>query len=60
MAEIERYAILTTLEATNGSKVKAADMLGISVRTVQYRINEYGLSAGHHNGASSNSHGLLS
>jgi two-component system response regulator HydG len=57
MAEIERDAILKTLEATNGSTVKAAEMLGISVRTVQYRLNEYGLSAGHHNGASSsNSH----
>jgi hypothetical protein len=57
MAEIERCAILATLEATNGSTVKAAEMLRISVRTVQYRLNEYGMSAGHHNGAgSSNGH----
>jgi two-component system response regulator HydG len=45
MAEIERFAILTTLEATNGSTAKAAEMLDISVRTIQYRLNEYGLSA---------------
>jgi two-component system response regulator HydG len=44
MAEIERFAILATLEATNGSTTKAAEMLDISVRTVQYRLHEYGLA----------------
>jgi two-component system, NtrC family, response regulator HydG len=44
MAEIERYAILATLEATNGSSTKAAEMLDISVRTIQYRLHEYGLA----------------
>jgi two-component system response regulator HydG len=43
MAEVERYAILTTLDAVNGSTTKAADILDISVRTIQYRMNEYGL-----------------
>ncbi len=43
MAEIERAAILATLEATNGSTVKAAEMLDISVRTIQYRIHQYGI-----------------
>jgi two-component system response regulator HydG len=42
MGEIERFAILSTLEATNGSTTKAAEMLGVSVRTIQYRLNEYG------------------
>jgi two-component system response regulator HydG len=42
MSEIERYAILTTLDAVGGSSAKAAEMLGISVRTVQYRLHEYG------------------
>jgi two-component system response regulator HydG len=42
MAEIERHAILTTLEAVDGSTSKAADILDISVRTIQYRLNEYG------------------
>ena len=44
MAEIERYAILSTLDATNGSTTKAAEMLDISVRTIQYRLHEYGLA----------------
>jgi len=44
MAEIERYAIVTTLEAVNGSTSKAADILDISVRTIQYRLNEYGMT----------------
>jgi len=42
MEEIERFAILTTLEATNGSTRRAAKMLGISLRTVQYRAAAYG------------------
>jgi two-component system response regulator HydG len=45
MAEIERHAILATLEAANGSTSKAAEMLDISVRTIQYRLNEYGMNA---------------
>jgi two-component system, NtrC family, response regulator HydG len=44
MAEIERYAILKTLEATEGSTTKAADLLDIGVRTIQYRLHEYGLT----------------
>ncbi len=43
MAEIEKYAILATLEATSGSTARAAKMLDISIRTIQYRLNEYGL-----------------
>jgi two-component system response regulator HydG len=42
MADIERFAILSTLEATNGSTSRAAKMLGLSLRTVQYRAAEYG------------------
>jgi DNA-binding NtrC family response regulator len=42
MADIERYAILRTLEACGGSTTKAADLLGISVRKVQYKIQEFG------------------
>jgi DNA-binding NtrC family response regulator len=41
MAELERYAIVETLKATGGSTSKAAEMLGISVRTIQYRLHEY-------------------
>ncbi|HMA95593.1 MAG TPA: helix-turn-helix domain-containing protein, partial [Polyangiaceae bacterium] len=42
MTDIERYAILTTLEAQGGSTSKAADVLGISVRKIQYKLQEYG------------------
>jgi hypothetical protein len=45
MAEIERFAIVSTLEATDGSTTRAAEMLGISVRTIQYRLHEYRLAA---------------
>ena len=41
MDDIERHAILTTLEATGGSTTKAAEILGMSVRTVQYRLQQY-------------------
>jgi two-component system response regulator HydG len=51
MAEVERYAILATLEATNGSTTRAAEMLDISVRTIQYRLHEYGLAAKTRRGA---------
>ena len=43
MAELERYAILETLRAVGGSTSKAAEMLGISVRTIQYRLHEYNM-----------------
>jgi DNA-binding NtrC family response regulator len=41
MEDIERHAILTTLEATRGSTTKAAEVLGMSVRTIQYRLQQY-------------------
>src|SRR5262249_39975260 len=41
MEEIERHAITKTLEATSGSTSKAAEILGISVRTIQYRLQQY-------------------
>jgi two-component system response regulator HydG len=46
MADIERYAILHTLEAVDGSTVRAAELLDISVRTIQYRMHEYGIARG--------------
>jgi len=53
--EIEKYAILTTLEACGGSTTKAAQMLDISVRKIQYRLHEYGLAEGRHRGSASKS-----
>jgi DNA-binding NtrC family response regulator len=44
LAEVERYAILKTLEAVQGSTSKAASILGISRRTIQYRLQEWGLA----------------
>ena len=41
MAEIEREAILRTMELVGGSTAKAAEMLGISIRKIQYRLKEY-------------------
>jgi two-component system response regulator HydG len=43
LAELEKYAILKTLEAMDGSTVRAAELLDISVRTIQYRLHEYGV-----------------
>jgi len=42
MDEIEREAILKTLDACDGSTTRAAGVLGISVRTIQYRLHQYG------------------
>jgi DNA-binding NtrC family response regulator len=39
--DFERYAILTTHQATGGSTLKTAQVLGISVRKIQYRLQEY-------------------
>ncbi len=41
MAQLERYAILKTLEHVGGSTRRAAEILGISTRKIQYRLNEY-------------------
>jgi two-component system NtrC family response regulator/two-component system response regulator HydG len=41
LSEIEREAILRTLEAVGGSTTRAAAMLGISPRKIQYKIKEY-------------------
>jgi two-component system response regulator HydG len=58
MQELERYAILKTLEAVNGSTSRAAKILNIGTRTIQYRLHEYrvprtraGLWADYANGA---------
>jgi DNA-binding NtrC family response regulator len=41
IAELERHAILKTLEACHGSTNRAAAILGISPRKVQYKLREY-------------------
>jgi two-component system, NtrC family, response regulator HydG len=42
--EIERHAILATLEAVGGRTAQAAQMLDISVRKIQYKLHEYGVT----------------
>jgi DNA-binding NtrC family response regulator len=41
LAELERHAILKTLEYTGGSTSRAAEILGISPRKIQYKLHEY-------------------
>jgi DNA-binding NtrC family response regulator len=41
IADLERYAILRTLEACAGSTSKAALILGVSTRKIQYKLHEY-------------------
>jgi two-component system response regulator HydG len=45
MAELEKHAIMATLDAVGGSTSRAAEMLDISARTIQYRLHEYGVVA---------------
>ncbi len=41
LAHIEREAILRTLESVGGSTSRAADLLQISARKIQYKLKEY-------------------
>jgi DNA-binding NtrC family response regulator len=41
MADIERQAILETLARTGGHRARAADILGIGLRTLQRKLKEY-------------------
>jgi DNA-binding NtrC family response regulator len=41
LEEIEHHAIVKTLEATGGSTTRAAEILGISVRKIQYKLHDY-------------------
>jgi two-component system response regulator HydG len=44
MDEVERHVILATLEACGGRTAQAAQMLDISIRKIQYKLQEYGVS----------------
>ncbi len=41
MDEIEKEAILRTLEETGGNRTRAAEILGIGLRTLQRKLREY-------------------
>jgi DNA-binding NtrC family response regulator len=42
VGEAERLLILKTLESTNNNKTRAADILGISLKTLHNKLKEYG------------------
>ncbi|MCC6345950.1 MAG: sigma-54-dependent Fis family transcriptional regulator [Nitrospirales bacterium] len=44
LKSLERAAIENALRRTRGNRREAAEILGISLRTLQYRIKEYGIS----------------
>jgi DNA-binding NtrC family response regulator len=43
MRELERHLLETTLDMTGGNRTRAAEMLGVSLRTIRNKIREYGL-----------------
>jgi DNA-binding NtrC family response regulator len=43
--EMERRLLEKTLEATGGNRTRAAELMGVSLRTVRNKIREYGLPA---------------
>ena len=44
MGEAEKMLILKTLESTSNNKTKAAEILGISLKTLHNKLKEYGSS----------------
>jgi DNA-binding NtrC family response regulator len=45
LRDMERKLLEKTLEATGGNRTKAAELMGVSLRTVRNKIREYGLPA---------------
>ncbi|MGH9741658.1 MAG: sigma-54-dependent transcriptional regulator [Candidatus Acidiferrum sp.] len=43
--EVERQLLQATLDATGGNRTKAAELMGVSLRTVRNKIREYGMPA---------------
>jgi DNA-binding NtrC family response regulator len=43
MRELERQLLETTLQCTGGNRTRAAEMLGVSLRTIRNKIREFGL-----------------
>jgi DNA-binding NtrC family response regulator len=45
LQNMERQLLAKTLEATGGNRTRAAELMGVSLRTVRNKIREYGLPA---------------
>ena len=45
LAELEKRHIFAAMDKTNGNRTHAARLLGISVRTLRNKLNEYGVPA---------------
>jgi DNA-binding NtrC family response regulator len=43
--EMERQLFSMTLDATHGNRARAAELLGVSLRTVRNKVREFGLPA---------------
>jgi DNA-binding NtrC family response regulator len=43
LGDMERRLVEMTLEATNGNRSRAAELLGVSLRTVRNKVRSYGL-----------------
>ena len=41
LEEIEKYSIQRTLEAVGGNRTRAAEILKISLRKIQYKLKEF-------------------
>ncbi|RMD85951.1 MAG: sigma-54-dependent Fis family transcriptional regulator [Candidatus Dadabacteria bacterium] len=46
VSEMEKRLILETLKATGNNRTQAAKLLGISIRTLRNKLNEYGYAKG--------------
>jgi DNA-binding protein Fis len=45
LRDAERELLERTLEATGGNRTRAAELMGVSLRTVRNKIRSYGLPA---------------
>jgi DNA-binding NtrC family response regulator len=45
LAEIEKAAIIEVLARNQGDRRNTAEQLGISLRTLQYRLKDYGITS---------------
>jgi two-component system response regulator PilR (NtrC family) len=43
MADIERELVMQAMDRTNGKRTDAARLLGISLRSIRYRLSKFGV-----------------